>query len=154
MTLIEPTFDPATRTWFTDCGAEARTISALLVALPPGTRVRDYHPCGYVAVRECASPERGRDQPRLRPSIVDLAWRTRAPVAQVAPRRRVSAGGKNRKYDHDAVLNLWAAGRSVPSIAAALSMERPAICSVVQYARGKGDARAMKADDPRRAACA
>ncbi len=48
------------------------------------------------------------------------------------------------RYDKEAVLNAWAAGRSCAEICDALDMDRPeAVSVIVQRARRFGDLRAM-----------
>jgi hypothetical protein len=64
-----------------------------------------------------------------------------AVLQRVKGRRR----GSPRRYDHDAVLDMWEAGWTCGMIAEDLKMPRPETVSViVQAARKRGDARAVR----------
>jgi hypothetical protein len=61
-----------------------------------------------------------------------------------ARRKQSNRRGQPRlKYDHNAALNMWAAGKSADQIAAARGMSRHAVYKIMQAARKRGDARAM-----------
>ncbi len=140
--------------WLTGDGTYAPTIRELLERLPPGARVRDYFPGG----RSVSSEERGylvhemRRAADLRPKVYKSRPLTpqarRAQDAKVG--RRENNGGLPKKYDHDAVLDLWVAGLSTGDIAARLDMRRVAVAAVVHLARQRGDGRALYNRDPRR----
>jgi hypothetical protein len=170
MAEIHPTFDPSEGRWFTDGGASAPTIRELLKKLPPGTEVRDYYPDG----REVFAAERGfvvhdmRRAAEVRPKL-DHAPRAcviqptrkkleREPVRAPASSDRRRYNGFHRRssgtYDRDRILDLHMNGCSPREIAAALGPEAKlaTVASTIQVARQRGDGRAWRAGDPRRAA--
>lgn len=51
-------------------------------------------------------------------------------------------GGHPRVCDHDVALNLWAAGRSVPRIAAIVEAGEHTVKAIIKRARQAGDPRA------------
>lgn len=52
------------------------------------------------------------------------------------------AGGRPRVCDHDVALNLWAAGRTLPRIAAIVGAGEHTVKGIIKRARLAGDPRA------------
>lgn len=170
--LLHPAFDLTTKTWFTDCGAEAATISDLLAKFPPGTQVQDYFPMG----REIRSEERGfsinemranADLQGSRPRVIGYRLpqpdpkkgSTRAPrsacsaQASPAPRsigQRRSRSSTDNKYDRNAILDAWLRGDNAGAIAKVHDVPGHLITAMIQVARQRGDPRAVRYNDPRR----
>jgi beta-galactosidase GanA len=129
---IHPSFDPSSGLWFTD-DAEAPSLRELRSKLG-GHRVRiaGYFPGGY--------RERAPWADERRPLFVQSARSARVPAK---PMERLWSGPQ-RRYDHDAVLDMWARGKSAPEIAAELGISNwKRAGEIVVDARNRGDPRAV-----------
>ena len=155
MTEIHPEFCTHTRRWYVDGYPGARTIRELLQMLPSGTTVRDYFPGG----REVTAAERGfcvndmRDAAnKLRPKLeswltgrADFRRREAPAQHQVHGRTQRNPREARQKYDRDRVLDLWRSGHSGPEIEKKLKMPAGTAMPLIQTARQRGEARAVKA---------
>jgi hypothetical protein len=66
MVVVHPVFDPTTKTWCTDDGAEADSLRALKQMLPAGSKIVGYYPHGSPPTQwpNLADRESGRGQMR------------------------------------------------------------------------------------------
>lgn len=173
MTSAHPTFYPDTQTWEVEGYPPARTLRELAATLPPRTHIEGYAPGGYrptgharghsdgplrsnlrtnyagarAATRRLAAAQaQERVRPPEPPVVTWAPSPTRAVPPPPVPARaapRLSAPPQGRTYDHDRILDLWAAGKTAPEIAAALGMPRwQTVNSIVCDHRRHGDPRA------------
>src|SRR5215475_14376548 len=131
MIAIHPAYDVNTRTWFVDgLAVEGKTISELLRRLPGGPSgytVEGYYPGGWQQCAPISLPDT-REKPK--PRLFTEAW-----SAACGPRKESQSdvyraqGGRLPKgavwIESETVvkvLDMWAAGKKSPEIAAALGI--------------------------------
>lgn len=138
--IYHPEFFTDTMRWEID-GFSAPTIRALLAKLPPGSEVVDYLPGGYTAPFSPPAEDR---------------WKSTVPQRHVmsgngagVDHRGVSWSAKRgghhgrMKWDHEKILDAWAAGQSRAEIAAANSCTVMVVSATLAYRRKRHDPRAM-----------
>ena len=154
MQTLHPAFDIKTATWFVD-GQEAKTLAALLILFPKDTKFEGYWPEGYQAVRPKGDAQRVylpiRSSFNLQsPDKYKAATLSTKTVEPPKPKRYTYTPklNKPRRYDHNAVLDLWAQGFTGPAIGQRLGLHSSTTAAqiVCQYrgidprtvARGRG----------------
>lgn len=152
--IVHPAFDPVTCLWFLETGEEARSIADLKGKLPENVKIVGYYPNGYDGKFK-VKPPTTTEPPILRPNYNPLATEPKIippskrsgarlkPVQQM-PLRKINGGNRRRKYDHDAILNLWVKGKTGKQIALELGIaDWKKVCQIVSNERAYGDARAV-----------
>lgn len=155
-TVVHPAFDPVAGVWFVDVPElEAKSLALLKTKLGAGFKITGYYPKGFTVIRPGA-PDYSR---RLfLPSSVQMPQfvlpRPKRPEVLVARREPVrdqtkKSGppkGVNTKYDHEAILDMWAAGMTGRQIQERLGLKNPTTAGVIV-----ADHRNNHPDDPRSA---
>lgn len=153
--IVHPAFDPVSCLWFLETGEEAKTISDLKKQLPSNVKIVGYFPNGYdglVRVNKCRVEPRESTQnynPLSKANVPKVISAKRSgirlhPVREMPKRPKAKRVASNRKYDYEAILNLWAKGMTGPQIAGELNIEDwKKVCQVVSIARKDGDPRAV-----------
>ena len=138
MTTLQPTFDPKTETWFID-QFEAPTLRELLILLPPKTKLQDYFPQGYNAVRLGSAT--GRVYMPTKSSFNMQNSKVKPPTLPVAPKPTVPT---TPTTNDDAILDDWFAGMSGDAIANKHNiLTQRVVMKKIKAARNRGDPRAI-----------
>lgn len=156
MVQVHPSFDTQTKTWYLDSGEEALSLRELKKQLIPYTRIEGYYPNGYthkIAYREpAAHPQKQQIQnPPIARVAQGVETQQNDEIKPTIPRPTIKRSYPDanskwpRKYNHDAILNLWFAGLDGPTIASELGIERwQAVVNIVWMERQNGDPRAVE----------
>lgn len=131
MREVHPEFDPETGRWHADeYQVDAATIRELIGKLPPRTRIKDYYPRGNFR-----APPWPKRVVRAVTIVPEIKREKPQPTAQ-APQRQ---------YDHEEILNAWAAGESGPTISRRLGLKSlTTAAQIVADHRERGDPRAVR----------
>jgi hypothetical protein len=170
MASVHPLFDLGTRTWYTECGHEARSLAELRHKLPSRTVIVGYYPRGFTAppwppsqVMRCALPVKPVQRNSKTMAIRAMRHEQRV-AAEAAARRAAQAPAANKvaaavpppppppprkpgtrglapKFNREYIMDLVAAGLSRAVVAARMGCSVNLVSEVVT--------RFTKAGDPR-----
>jgi hypothetical protein len=147
MKSVHPAFDTATCTWFVEePAAEARSLARLQRMLPDYQLI-GYEPNGHKPTRWPTMQETER---AMLPEAVIVSaaaphspeFKSRVDRSDKPPKKYGHRQGADRKYDHDAILNLWSIGLKATEIAIRLNMPAPSVTGIVADYRRRKDPRA------------
>lgn len=146
---VSPKFDPISKTWFID-GFEAPSLRALKLKMGKGFEFDGYYPNGYHEKTIWPTTNEKAQSKRL-PLIFkakQVTHRQQEQPYEAADLKKKYDPVRRRyfKYDHDAILNLWVKGKSVPAIAKELKLEDHCkrIEEIIMEKRKQGDPRAVR----------
>lgn len=143
---LHPTFYPDTGIWEVS-GHRAYTLRNLLSQFPPGTEFVGYYPQGYVApsLLDVNEGRKAADAHALMLAREAIAKEVK--IRRHPERANPGSPGPRmhkRKYNHEAVLDLWAADHDSQYIEMVTGVPMNAIGGIVMTARDAGDVRAKR----------
>jgi hypothetical protein len=142
MLTVHPEYDLVTKTWFVpNLEYEAPTLAALQRQMGPQARIQDYYPLGLGIAARARHTE---NEVRLGRAV--------APAARTPPRQHSYPAQRAHKHDHDAILDLWAAGHNSREIAEKLGggLSSTVVGATVCRLRQLGDPRAIHRRTPQK----
>lgn len=152
MITLHPAFDIETAMWFVeDRDLVAPSLALLKQALGPNIKFKDYYPNGF---RSPAWPKtNGIIKGRLpvttvaptfaRPTPEQSTEQTTEQITKPKPVKRSETTFK-RHYDHDAILDLWAAGHTGREIAEKLGLHSTTTAATIVATYRNTDLRAKR----------